>query len=53
MGKCLEQGLGIPKNFEQALKWYEKAAAKGYVEAKKGVERCQSKLKNPLSRFFG
>lgn len=53
LAKRLEDGLGVARNYEQALKWYEKAAAHGYVEAKKGIERCTKKLKNPLNRIFG
>ena len=38
MGCMYENGYGVPKNTEEAIKWYQKAAAQGLADA-------QNKLK--------
>ncbi|MBF0125346.1 MAG: sel1 repeat family protein [Magnetococcales bacterium] len=33
LGLMYEQGSGVPQDFDQAMKWYRKAAKQGYSEA--------------------
>lgn len=33
LGTMLDEGFGIPRNYEQAIKWYERAARAGQAEA--------------------
>ena len=33
LGQMYEEGRGVPQNFAQALRWYEKAAAAGSAPA--------------------
>ncbi len=37
-GKCCEIGIGVEKNYIQALAWYKKAAQNGITEAKERVD---------------
>jgi TPR repeat protein len=34
IGLCFENGQGVPKNVTEAVKWYRKAAEKGFELAK-------------------
>lgn len=43
LGWCYEQGFGVEKDNEEALKWYQKAAAQGSVD--KMTELCIETLK--------
>ena len=40
-GRCLEYGIGIDKDLDQALYWYELAAKEGVEEAKEACERLR------------
>lgn len=40
-GRCLEYGIGIDKDLDQALHWYELAAKEGVEEAKEACERLR------------
>ena len=38
VGMMMEHGLGLPQDPQQALSWYDKAAAKGLVKAKESLD---------------
>ncbi len=40
LGKCYEEGRGVPQDFRQALQWYEKAAALGHATAQYSLGNC-------------
>ena len=42
-GRCLEYGIGIDKDLDQALYWYERAAKEGVEEAKEACERLKNR----------
>ena len=42
-GRCLEYGIGIDKDLDQALYWYERAAKEGVEEAKEACERLKDR----------
>lgn len=56
MGICYENGDGVEKNLEEAIKWYTKAADQGYAKAQyylgkaydegKGVAKNDSEAMN-------
>lgn len=37
-------GCGVPKNDEEAIKWYQKAAGQGLVYAKETVQQLMEPL---------
>ena len=39
LGTLYEYGIGMEQNYQEALKWYEKAAAQGDNEAQERIER--------------
>ena len=39
MGIAYEKGLGLKKDLKEALKWYEKSAEQGHLEAKAALKR--------------
>ena len=39
MGKLYEEGLGVERNPEEAVKWYRKAATEGFVRAERNLGR--------------
>ena len=43
LGRCYEQGIGVPVNKEEAIRWYEKAAAQGGMIGK-NAKRSLKKL---------
>ena len=43
MGNCLEKGEGIPQDLDEAMLWYEKAAAQGHEGAMKKIEGKETK----------
>jgi hypothetical protein len=47
MGLCYEKGDGVNRDKDEAIYWYQKAAARGIRGATEGIERC----KNPIARF--
>jgi TPR repeat protein len=40
LGNCFKQGVGIPKDPEQAVVWFHKSAAQGYARAQYHLGRC-------------
>lgn len=40
---CLENGKGTDKNLNEALKWYQKSADKGYESAKQKIRKYGEK----------
>lgn len=46
LGEMHEQGMGTPVDFNQAYKWYEKAASKGDIRAKHKMARRSSAVSN-------
>ena len=44
LGGMYENGYGVPRNNNKALKWYQKAAASGYEDAKKCLTHLQEKM---------
>ena len=44
LGRMYEQGHGLPKDDEQALLWYRKAAGQGHLRARIGVKRLERRL---------
>ncbi|MDO4525870.1 MAG: tetratricopeptide repeat protein [Bacteroidales bacterium] len=43
-GRCLENGIGVDKDLDQALYWYERAAKEGVEEAKMACERLKKQM---------
>ena len=43
LGLMYEQGRGVPQNFPEARKWYQKALDNGYDDAKDDLNRIQNK----------
>ena len=41
LGKFCEQGLGVPENTSEAIKWYQLAIAKGDSEAEESLRALQ------------
>ena len=35
LGDCYQHGVGVPKDQQEALRWYRKAAERGHTQAKK------------------
>lgn len=44
IGNFYEEGRGVAKNLKKALRWYQRAVARDYVEAIEDVERCEENL---------
>ena len=42
LGVCYFDGVGVPKDNEEAIKWWYKAAKQGYTEALKRIEEERS-----------
>jgi len=40
LGKCYDQGQGVPKDESEAVKWYRKAAEQGLAEAQCNLGLC-------------
>jgi len=40
LGFCYENGLEVKKDYEEALKWFHKAAAQNYAEAQRNLGWC-------------
>ena len=34
LADCYHRGIGVPEDFEEARRWYTRAAAKGFEDAK-------------------
>lgn len=49
--RCLEYGIGVNENKEEALKWYGVAKDAGHAEAKKQVLRLSSAREEPEFKF--
>jgi hypothetical protein len=49
LGELYEKGLGVKKDINMALKWYEKAVALGDEEAKMRMEILKEEIKNDMS----
>lgn len=45
MGIYYESGLGVAKNYEEAVKWYRKAAEQGNPVAQNSLAYCYEKGK--------
>ena len=43
-GRCLENGIGVDKDLDQAMHWYELAAKEGVEEAKMACERLKKQM---------
>ena len=43
LGNCYYSGIGVAKDNVEALKWYSKAAAQGYENAKTELSKIGSK----------
>jgi len=39
LGQCYENGEGVPRDLEKALRWYSSAAANGQHDAIEGIGR--------------
>lgn len=50
LGVCYYKGEGVVKDIKKAVYWYEKAAAQGVDDAKKGVVRCQNYSDNEKTK---
>ena len=37
---CYENGQGLKQDYEEAVKWYQKAAQQGNVNAMRNLARC-------------
>jgi TPR repeat protein len=40
LGVCCERGEGVPKDIDQAVSWYRKAAAQGNAKAQSNLGVC-------------
>ena len=40
LGRCYYQGLGVTKDYKEAVKWFTKAAEQGHREAKFYLGQC-------------
>ena len=40
LGQCYFKGLGVPRSYPEAVKWYRKAAAQGVPEAQFVLANC-------------
>ncbi len=45
LGDCLEFGLGVDIDLEEALSCYEEAAEQGFEAVEEAIDRVRSKLK--------
>jgi TPR repeat protein len=48
---CYENGKGVPANFEEAAKWYRKAAEQGEADAQFALGRCYEEGKGVLADY--
>jgi TPR repeat protein len=46
LGLCYRDGTGVKRNRRLAGYWFSKAASKGVADAKKELERVESRTKN-------
>jgi len=44
MGQLYEDGKGVTQDYQEAMKWYQKAEAHGDQAAKKSIERLKHKM---------
>jgi TPR repeat protein len=55
LGYCYEEGIGVNKNTEMAVKWYTKAAQQNYPEAMVNLGHCHTQGKgvglDPVQAF--
>ena len=40
LGVCYDNGDGVPQNYDEAKKWFGKAAAQGYAVAQRNLGIC-------------
>ena len=43
LGTCYEFGKGVEQSYEQAIRWYRKAAEQGHANAKAVLDRLTNK----------
>ena len=43
MGNCYEKGWSVAQDYQEAVKWYRKAAEQGYAEAQYELGNCYEK----------
>jgi formylglycine-generating enzyme required for sulfatase activity len=47
LGEQYRKGDGVPKNYVEAMKWYQKSAEQGYVKAQNILDKFQSATEEP------
>jgi TPR repeat protein len=53
LGGCYERGCGIRQSYENAIKWFRRAASFGDDEARDGIKRCNALMEQESANTFG
>ncbi len=53
LGGCYERGCGIRQSYENAIKWFRRAASFGDDEARDGIKRCNILMEQESAMAFG
>jgi len=53
LGGCFERGCGIRQSYENAIKWFRRAASFGDDEARDGIKRCNLLMEQESENAFG
>jgi len=52
LGIAYKDGIGVKENFNEAIKWYRKAAKKGHAEANEWLNKNESKIHSRYDKIF-